>query len=288
MSLLNGGFPIGSFLGIRFRIHWSLLLLMLWGASAMSPFVLLILATLFVTILIHELGHCFAARYLGGGAHEILLWPLGGLAFTYGADETPLKCLCVALAGPLTHIPTAMLCSGILSAAGHPLGLSDFNPLGGMAIPPLNEWLLYVYIVFRMQVLLFCFNVCLPAYPMDGGRVVVALLSMRLSLPRTVAIAATLTLASAAFLYFQDCPYIALFLAYEGCRLLVAATTPGLDWHPIARAFNSRPRELQLRSHVFVAPDIQLRPCPGCAKELHPRSEMCVHCGWKEKRPDQE
>ena len=251
------------------------MLLALWGASDINPVTVILFLTLFTSVLIHELGHCFAARRLGGEAHEILLWPLGGLAFSMGADETPLKCLSVALAGPMTHLPTAALCAGILNAMGHPLSLEDWSPFSEFLPPEGSLMALYAYVVFKMQLYLFCFNVFLPAYPMDGGRIVVGLMSMRLSLVTTVTSAGVLTLLSSFWLFTEGARFLSLWLGFEAASLLVAATSPGLDWHPIARAFSQRQQSVEPE---VPKPGLELRPCPHCGEMLHPRSELCVQC----------
>lgn len=84
----------------------------LWGAIVYGPI-------LFVSVLIHEFGHCFGARCVGGKATQIILWPLGGLAFI-GHDSGPKGDLWVTLAGPLTHIPQAgvwYLLSGLMGTS---------------------------------------------------------------------------------------------------------------------------------------------------------------------------
>ena len=79
---------------------------------------------LFGTVLVHELGHCAAARCVGGRAEEILLWPLGGLAYV-AHSTAPCDDLKVAIAGPLTHIPMAAVCLGLQSLTGPPTIFMD-------------------------------------------------------------------------------------------------------------------------------------------------------------------
>ena len=95
-GIMNGALPIGRLFGIRISMHWTFLALIVYFAQSITPMMVLLFATLFLTILIHEFGHCFAARYLGGEARDILLSPLGGLAYITGA---------------LVHIPIASLCA---------------------------------------------------------------------------------------------------------------------------------------------------------------------------------
>ena len=84
---------VGSVRGIRVRIHWTLLVLWLYNLNELlgwkAPVWIWILTTLlsFLCILLHEFGHCAAARFVGGSADEVILWPLGGLAFVQTAHH---------------------------------------------------------------------------------------------------------------------------------------------------------------------------------------------------------
>ena len=94
-DILSWSFPIGQLFGIMIRIHLVLPIVMLglvgraWlgkSATGIEPptgtwqDASMLVVMMFIGILIHELGHCFAARYMDGEADEVLLWPLGGLA----------------------------------------------------------------------------------------------------------------------------------------------------------------------------------------------------------------
>lgn len=280
-GLVNGGLPLGSLFGIPIRVHWSFLALLLILMPRMNGSTLLLLEALVLTVLIHEFGHCFAARSVGGEAKGILLWPLGGLAFIAGGDDHPFKKFWVILAGPLTHLPLAGLCAAALASAGHPLGMADLNPMAGFQFPD-GGWVEVVYAIFRMQILLFCFNLCLPAYPMDGGQILVAMLSTFLPLETTVLLIACSTGGVAYWLFSQGIVLIAAWLAYEAFNLFAAAFSPSIEYHPIGRLYTARTRVLEMETGgVYIAPGLELIPCPECGKELHPRSQQCVHCEAK-------
>ncbi|CAN0471397.1 unnamed protein product [Phaeothamnion confervicola] len=108
---------------------------------------------------------------------------------------------------------------------------------------------------------------------MDGGRVVVGLMSLRFSLRTTVTVAGILTLITALGLYAVQSQFLAIWLAVDAASLLVAAGSPDLKYHPIARLF-SRPRPVVAPTR----PALALRPCPQCGQGVHPRSEICVYC----------
>ena len=273
----NGSWLLGHLFGIPIRLHWSFVALMALAAVKLNWIALALVEVLVLTVLIHELGHCFAARSVGGEANGILLWPLGGLAFTSGTQDSPAKWAWVALAGPLTHIPLAGLCWLALAASGEHLGLADLDPRGGLELPD-QGWQSFVYAILRMQVLLFCFNLCLPAYPLDGGQILVGLFSLFLPLPATVMALALLTGGTAFWLLTLGYPIFAIMLGLEAFKLLSVANSPAVDWHPISRIYSARPRVIALRSGVYVAPGLELVPCPNCSREMHPRSQKCLHC----------
>lgn len=181
--LLSWSFPCGSLFRIAIRIHWSFpVLVLLWSLTSGHPaWTLLLMAALFASVLIHEFGHCFAARAVGGYAREILLWPLGGMAYVGHAGDLrdDLK---VTLAGPAVHPPLALLCGLSLMALGEPWNWAWFSPWHGSAGGGFGSWVLQG--ILKIQVLLFLFNLFLPVYPLDGGRILADLLLMRWSRER--------------------------------------------------------------------------------------------------------
>jgi Zn-dependent protease len=169
---------IGSIQGIPIRVHPTFFLILalqafmgLGSAGGVGFAYCLIIygPVLFSTILIHELGHSLMTQRLGGSVDQILLWPLGGLAFC-GGTSNPREDLKVAIAGPATHFPQLLFWM-IMMAMGGSVSLG-----AGLAD---GFWSAVCSSAMRMQIALFCFNLLLPAYPLDGGRVLAALLVIR-------------------------------------------------------------------------------------------------------------
>src|SRR5437762_10474385 len=81
-SILNWSFSIGRYFGIRVRVHITFIFafLFFWEQAGATWWVAGELGLLFLSVLLHEFGHCFACRAVGGSADDILMWPLGGLA----------------------------------------------------------------------------------------------------------------------------------------------------------------------------------------------------------------
>jgi Zn-dependent protease/CBS domain-containing protein len=205
---------IGSLAGIGIYVHATFLLLILFilfmnlhegksPAAAMGG-VLFILA-IFGCIVLHELGHALAAKHYGIRTRDITLLPIGGLARLERMPEVPIQELWVALAGPAVNA----IIAGVIFGCGwlkglHPELLGAFRWAGGSFLNKLmvvNFWLL-------------AFNL-IPAFPMDGGRVLRAVLAARLEYTRATLSAARVGQAI-AFLFglvglFTD-PFL-LFIA---------------------------------------------------------------------------
>ena len=106
-DVLTWSFPIGQLFGITIRVHFAMPIFVLGmvGRQAMDKDAPLgawqdaawLMAFLFVSVLLHEFGHCFAARFMDGESDEVLLWPLGGLAFCRSLPNTALAHFVFAL-----------------------------------------------------------------------------------------------------------------------------------------------------------------------------------------------
>ncbi len=167
--------PLFRIFGIRVRADLFLLIFvaveMLRALPRGSAYVeasAAAMAILFASVLLHELGHCAAARRMGGGAEEIVLWPLGGIASVH-APRTPRAQFWTTFGGPAVNLLLAAALGGFLLARGN---LHQKDLLGDWQ----TSWLLNA---FRVNLALLLFNL-LPAFPMDGGQMLRALLWTRM------------------------------------------------------------------------------------------------------------
>jgi Zn-dependent protease len=185
--MFNAGL-LGKFFGVELRIHWSFYLLLGWVAvvplvagsgAAFAIEQALLLMTLFTIVLCHEFGHVFAARYFGIKTRDVTLLPIGGVARLQRIPREPLQELVVALAGPAVNVAIAIL---LLPFVQMPVLYSE----GIVATIASMDFLTTV---FWMNASMTLFNL-LPAFPLDGGRVLRALLASILSYSRATNIAA--------------------------------------------------------------------------------------------------
>ncbi len=177
--------PLMRVLGITVRIHAVFLIYiviqMLVAVKeprglGMGP-TLMLLACLFGVVLVHEFGHCLACRWSGGAADEILMWPLGGLAYCRPSHRW-LPHLITAAGGPMVNVVLlAVLIPTIGLWTGHWWGVAIANPLVLHLPAEVTEpWpLMVLYLLNDVSLILLLFNL-LPVFPLDGGRIMQALL----------------------------------------------------------------------------------------------------------------
>ena len=132
---------------------------------------------LFVCVVLHEVGHAFAAKAFGINTPDITLLPIGGVARLERMPEEPVQELIIAVAGPMVNVVIAL---GLFVAGGS-RGFVDSSTVEGGG---------FIAQLMTINIMLVLFNL-LPAFPMDGGRVLRALLATRLSYARATQVAAT-------------------------------------------------------------------------------------------------
>ena len=193
---MRWSFKLGRILGIDVYIHFTFFLLLgfigltQWMASrnpGSAVVAVLFFLSLFACVLLHEFGHALAARGYGIHTRDIVLLPIGGVASLERMPEKPRQELWVAFAGPLVNV---------VIAAGLFIGLTLKGPWE-FSLTSLHASL--AERLLAVNVFLVLFNL-LPAFPMDGGRVLRAILAMRLPYARATRVAATVGQAM-AFLF---------------------------------------------------------------------------------------
>jgi Zn-dependent protease len=201
---LTWSLPLGRLFGINIRIHilFPIVVLGLVLRYAMKKEAIpgqwidvsAVLGLLFLSVLLHELGHCFGGRYVDGEASDVLLWPLGGLAYV-DVPQTPRAHLITAISGPAVNLLLCLFCALVLI-----LGFQYWPPLHPFVWPVRGPYpsevdgktvtgtLLYLWgksgydptpaalplfvaRLFWVNWVLSLFNLVLVGFPMDMGRI---------------------------------------------------------------------------------------------------------------------
>jgi Zn-dependent protease/predicted transcriptional regulator len=252
---------MGRVLGIDVHVHVTFLLLLAWVVvvhyflrydwhDALEEMVFILVV--FGIVLLHELGHALAARRFGIATRDITLLPIGGVARLERMPEEPRQELVVALAGPLVNVVLALgLFAGLATTARFPAFLGDFSAVSAP----------FVERLFWVNVWLVLFNL-LPAFPMDGGRVLRALLAMRLDYVQATQIAATVGQGMALLFGFMGLflspllIFIALFVwigaAQESSMVQMRTALEGI---PVSRAM--------VRDYRVLSPEDSLKVATG-------------------------
>lgn len=193
--LMRWSLRIARVSGIDIKVHASFLLIVLYFAFAFgvghgllaATFGVVLVLCLFACVVLHELGHSLVAQKLGVSVREIVLLPIGGVARLEREPSRPLDELVIAIAGPLVNVAITVVLTGFAWLLLGPSWLLSGAMLNSVTGPPsavsLLAWMIAangVLAVFNM----------VPALPMDGGRVLRAVLAMMLGKPRGTDIAA--------------------------------------------------------------------------------------------------
>jgi stage IV sporulation protein FB len=181
-------YTIGRVAGTEIKVHLTFVLFLGWwtlsgyqeGGPGGALTAALLLLALFACSLLHEVGHILMARRFGVRTPDVILLPIGGVARLERIPDEPRQELLIALAGPAVTAALALIFYVLLRLTGGDAEVDQLNPLA----PFLNQLLV-------TNVWLLLFNM-IPAFPMDGGRVLRALLASRLGLVRGTRVAATL------------------------------------------------------------------------------------------------
>lgn len=177
---------LGRIAGIEVRIHITFFLLLAWvglwqsreEGARMAVHWMLFMCLVFLCVLLHEFGHALAARRYGIRTPDITLYPFGGVARIERIPDNPRQEVVIAVMGPLVNVVIAGVLFIILAAQGRLANWYDGGVSGTLAGQ-----------LMMVNAMLVAFNM-LPAFPMDGGRVLRALLATRMEHARATRIAA--------------------------------------------------------------------------------------------------
>lgn len=187
---MKWAWKIGEFSGIGVYIHATFLLIIAWVVliywrqghdlvATVSGIVFVL--TIFGCVVLHEFGHALTAKKYGIKTRDITLLPIGGVARLERMPDDPIQELWVALAGPAVNVVIAAVLYSWIQITG------GLEPIGELSITGGS----FVERLMLVNIFLVVFNM-IPAFPMDGGRVLRALLALRMDYTRATQIAATI------------------------------------------------------------------------------------------------
>ena len=260
---MRWSFRIGTLFGIRIEVHVTFLLMIagfsIWRSKGaadalMTAFELLLL---FGCVLLHELGHALAARRYGILTREIVLLPIGGVARLERMPTKPSQEIVVALAGPGVNLVLATLFGGLLFAMGK-------TPPPPSAMLETGE---LVAILMYSNLMMIAVNL-IPAFPMDGGRVLRAVLALFTPYARATRIASligqgfAIIFAVIGLFYFTQAPtvlFIALFVfMIAGEERALVQRRASLEGLSVSTAMVTAFLSLETRHELQHAVDLML------------------------------
>src|SRR2546425_7903459 len=243
----KGSFHLFRFAGIDLYLHWSWFVVAAFeienratGYSSLTWNVLEYLALFFI-VLLHEFGHALACRQVGGQANQIVLWPLGGVAYV-DPPPRPGATLWSIAAGPLVNVALFPILS-ILVKLSRPLGWAD-------AMPNFDAWL---YMVWKINLGLLIFNI-LPIYPLDGGQILRSLLWFLMGAARSLMAATVIGLIGVAGLILLAVVRQDLWLGVISAFILMNC------WSGLHQARALMQRSKAPPRHGFACPSFQTPP----------------------------
>ena len=206
-------------LGIPIRIHATFVLILIWfgmAAAASSrnvPREIAFVLALFACVVLHEMGHAVMARRFGVKTREIVLYPIGGIARLESIPGGWAE-LAIALAGPAVNVVLALGCAASLVALHVPRPFQQAMPWENTGLVQKLLWANITLVVFNM----------IPAFPMDGGRVLRAMLALGLGQQRATRIAAVIGQAIAGVFVVGGIFQGNFFLAFIGLFVFLGAS----------------------------------------------------------------
>ncbi|MEP7196016.1 MAG: site-2 protease family protein [Saprospiraceae bacterium] len=181
--MIEQAFRIGTFAKIPVRIHWTFAFILVYvigigisEGSAWNEIVIHLAFTLsmFFCVVLHEFGHALTAQRFGVKTEDIILLPIGGVARLQHLPEKPKQELIIAIMGPMVNLLIAIFIYMVLFAVHGNETINLFNPETILNL----DWKGFLPLLLISNLLLLIFNM-IPAFPMDGGRVLRSLISMR-------------------------------------------------------------------------------------------------------------
>lgn len=216
---MSANLKLGNYYGTEVQLHWTFFLLTVWivlsevlsGASVDRVlFNLQFILAVMICVLFHEMGHMLAAKKFGIKTTKMVLLPVGGISTVDKTTQSPKEELLITLAGPLVNIIIAVLLFFVIPVRDY----MGYNFLEYFTF--LNEFSVrnFFFFLFVVNVALAVFNL-IPAFPLDGGRILRAVLDVKLTRVKATRVATTISHGIAILLLLMGLLFnpILLFLS---------------------------------------------------------------------------
>jgi Zn-dependent protease len=274
MPTRQGSFHLFRLLGIDVYVHWAWFLAVLYFVSQPRGYSSIIWSVgeclaMFLIVLIHEFGHAFACRSVGGQANQIVLWLFGGVAYV-SPPQRPGAQLWSIAAGPLVNVVLVPILSGAWLLALR-AGWDDTAP----------ETLKFLFHVQAINLILLVFNL-MPIYPLDGGQILRSLLWFFFGRANSLMAASTIGFVGVAGLILLAIYYQTLWMGFMAVFILMNCWGGLRQARALARVAKLPRRE------GFACPDCKMAPplgelwrCGKCGQpfDTFQTLSVCPHCG---------
>jgi Zn-dependent protease len=270
----QGSFRFFRFKGIDVHVHWSWFLVAIYSISGRLPnyvspiWALLEYLALFLTVLLHEFGHALACRSVGGSANQIVLWPLGGVAYVAPPPRAGATLWSIA-AGPLVNVVLLPIFVGAFYAC-RAAGVLHAN----------SDLTHFLQAIIVMDVSLLAFNL-LPVYPLDGGQILRSILWYPLGRARSLKTATIIGLIGGAALLGLAVWWLSLWTGVMAL-FLVSQCWRSYQQSGALRRLEQLPRRAGFKCPVcHAAPPIgEYWVCPACKGAFDPfaTNAICPRC----------
>lgn len=219
---------IGTFAKIPVKIHWTFILILIYvGSSAASQgsdwksilIELCFVLAMFLCVVLHEFGHALTAQRYGIRTEDIILLPIGGVARLRNLPEKPFHELIIAVMGPMVNVfISILLFSYLITRFG-----GEYFDLENLGNLDFTSWSGFLPLLMISNILLVVFNM-IPAFPMDGGRVLRSLLAMGIGRLKATRIASIIGQVICVVLIIVGIYYEAYTLSLIGVFIFFSAT----------------------------------------------------------------
>lgn len=253
---MRGSFRLTRIFGININIHFTFFLLLLLFFILLGPRGLILILGVFFFVTVHELCHSLVALHFGIKVKKITLLPIGGVASMSEIPTKPYQELLISLAGPMSNVLVVIVFYfPLLLLLGKETLMYPFLVITGQA-PFAGNFNILAHI-YWINLILAVFNM-LPAFPMDGGRVLRAILSYRMSYKAATGVAVRLGHIFALLFGYIGLVHGHIFLLIIAIFIYMAASSEGIQVDVQETIKRYTVRDVLARTFVHVSPDATL------------------------------